>query len=57
MTIVWGKFFDSIASAIQYISTLPAQGRGGYPVYKVFRAKRGRVLVRCQRARGHCSGR
>lgn len=56
MTIVWERFFDDVASAVQYASTLPAQGCGGYPVYKVFRAKRGRVFVRCQRARGHCRG-
>jgi len=55
MTVTWERFFDSLASAIQYISSLPAQG-GGYPVYKVFHAKRGRVFVRCQRARGHCRG-
>jgi len=57
MTVVWEKFFDTVASAIQYVSTLPAQGRSGYPVYKVFRAKCGRVFVRCQRAKGHCLGR
>ena len=49
MIVVWESFFADAQEALRHISTLPSQNLGGQAVYKLFRAKGGRVFVRCQR--------